>query len=104
MSGKSKSNSFHTMSFGNKLKFDSNFTGIGLETARDLASRGAKVILACRNISKGSSALQDIQQTTGNKKLAVKKLDLSSMESVRQFAGDIIQNEKRYGNRRKCVQ
>ena len=70
-------------------------TGIGLETARDLASRGARVILACRNISKGNSALQDIQQTTGNKKLAVKKLDLSSMESVRQFAGDIIQNEKR---------
>jgi NAD(P)-dependent dehydrogenase (short-subunit alcohol dehydrogenase family) len=48
--------------------------GIGLETARDLARRGARVILACRNMSKGIEAAQDIMKTTGNENLASFKM------------------------------
>ena len=70
--------------------------GIGLETARDLARRGARVILACRNASKGAEACKDITRTTNNNNVKVQKLDLSSMESVRLFAKTICQSENRY--------
>ena len=70
-------------------------TGIGLETARDFAARGARVVLACRNMSKGTSACQSIMQSTGSKNLVVKKLDLSSMDSVQQLADSVLQSEPR---------
>ena len=70
-------------------------TGIGLETARDFAARGARVLLACRNMSKGTSACQSIMQSTGSKNLVVKKLDLSSMDSVQQLADSVLQSEPR---------
>ncbi|CAK9834246.1 Retinol dehydrogenase 12 [Anthophora retusa] len=36
--------------------------GIGKETARDLYSRGARVILACRDINKAEEAVNDIKE------------------------------------------
>lgn len=60
-------------------------TGIGRETALDLANRGAKVYLACRDLSKADAAKTDIIQRTGNKNVFIKKLDLTSLESVRTF-------------------
>lgn len=70
-------------------------TGIGKETARDLARRGAKVILACRNLKEGNKARVDIVASTGNNMVEVRYLDLSSMDSVRQFANNIINTEPR---------
>ncbi|KAI9565800.1 hypothetical protein GHT06_009595 [Daphnia sinensis] len=68
-------------------------TGIGKETALDLASRGARIILACRDLKKASIAKDDIVQKSGNCNVLVKKLDLASLASVRQFAEDILKNE-----------
>ena len=70
-------------------------TGIGKETARDLAERGAKVILACRNLEKGKKACDDIIASTGNAIVEVQHLDLSSLASVRKFALNIINTEPR---------
>ncbi|KAJ9585978.1 hypothetical protein L9F63_020375, partial [Diploptera punctata] len=70
-------------------------TGIGKETARDLARRGARVILACRNLEKAKEARDDIIKTTGNKNVEIRELDLSSLLSVRTFAKDIIESEPR---------
>lgn len=60
-------------------------TGIGRETALDLATRGAKVYLACRDLSKAEATKQDIVQQSGNVNVFVMSLDLSSLESVRKF-------------------
>jgi len=63
-------------------------TGIGLETALDLAKRGAKVYLACRDTIKANAARLKIIQETGNKYIYIKKLDLSSFDSIRKFVED----------------
>lgn len=70
-------------------------TGIGKETARSLAARNARVILACRSIERGQQALQDIIKTTGNSNIVVKECNLASLRSVRNFAYDFINSENR---------
>uniref|UniRef100_A0A673BIP5 Si:ch211-107o10.3 n=1 Tax=Sphaeramia orbicularis TaxID=375764 RepID=A0A673BIP5_9TELE len=69
-------------------------TGIGKETALDMAQRGARVILACRDTTKGHAAADDIRHRTGNGNVQVKKLDLASLQSVRALAKDIQENEQ----------
>jgi len=69
--------------------------GIGRETCRELAQRGAKVIIACRNVETGNEAKQDIIKTTMNTNVIVKKLDLSSQKSIREFAEDIKKSESK---------
>jgi len=68
-------------------------TGIGKETARGLVVRGAKVILACRNVEKAEEAARDIAPGSNNVK--VKKCDLSSFASVREFCRQINKEERR---------
>jgi len=62
-------------------------TGIGYETALALAKKGAHVVLACRSQAKGEKAASKIEasQLSGNVELML--LDLSSLDSVRAFAG-----------------
>ncbi|XP_041069726.1 retinol dehydrogenase 12 [Carcharodon carcharias] len=69
-------------------------TGIGKETARELAQRGARVIIACRDLSKAEVAAQEIREDTGNKQVVVRELDLANLKSIRQFAENIIKEEK----------
>ena len=68
-------------------------TGIGKETALDLAKRGARVIMACRDLKKGETALNDIVEKTGSKNVVLKQLDLASLKSIREFAENINKNE-----------
>ncbi|XP_028581466.2 retinol dehydrogenase 12-like isoform X3 [Podarcis muralis] len=69
-------------------------TGIGKETARDLAGRGAKVILACRDMAKAEKAAFEIRTTTGNQQVTAKKLDLADTKSIREFAENFLKEEK----------
>ncbi|XP_030748250.1 retinol dehydrogenase 12-like [Sitophilus oryzae] len=70
-------------------------TGIGYETAADLAKRGAKVILACRNGQRAKDAVQRIINETDNSNVSYRILDLGSLKSVRKFADEINKNEER---------
>ncbi|XP_062384959.1 retinol-DH_like_SDR_c domain-containing protein [Sardina pilchardus] len=70
-------------------------TGIGKETARDLALRGARVVLACRDMRRGEKAASEIRWSTGNGNVVVRQLDLSSLRSVREFASKLSATEDR---------
>lgn len=70
-------------------------SGIGLETARGLAKRGARVIIASRDTAKSQRAVEDIISTSGNKTVEHRYLDLSKFSSVRQFADEFIRTVNR---------
>lgn len=61
-------------------------SGIGKETALELASRDATVILACRNPESGQSTQAEITAETGNDRVYFMPLDLASLDSVKEFA------------------
>ena len=70
-------------------------TGIGKESAVDLARRGARVIIGCRNLQKGKEALKEIKERSGNSNVFLEELDLASLKSVRSFADKILNLESR---------
>jgi NAD(P)-dependent dehydrogenase (short-subunit alcohol dehydrogenase family) len=61
-------------------------SGLGAETARALALRGASVTLACRNLETGREIAEQIQSSTGNDAIDVMALDLTSPDQIRSFA------------------
>jgi len=70
-------------------------TGIGKETAIDLAKRNARVILACRSEEKGKKAEVDVRRESGNSDVHFYQLDLSSFESIKKFAKEVLKEESR---------
>ena len=70
-------------------------SGIGRETALDLARRGARVILACRSLQKAEDVAKEIRAHTGNLEVVVRQLDLGSLRSVREFSSKFIESEER---------
>ncbi|XP_067456345.1 retinol dehydrogenase 13 isoform X2 [Thunnus thynnus] len=70
-------------------------TGIGRETSRDLARRGARVVMACRDLTRAEQAAEEIRRSTGNGNVVIRHLDLASLYSVRQFAKDFLDSEDR---------
>ena len=61
-------------------------TGIGYETARALAHKGADVTLACRSREKGEAAAARIVAEAPKGRVSFAALDLADLESVRGFA------------------
>ena len=70
-------------------------SGIGLETAVDMAKRNARVILACRSVERGKAALADVKKRSGNDNVVFVQLNLGSLASVRAFAAKILEDEQR---------
>ncbi|QTI69166.1 oxidoreductase [Gordonia polyisoprenivorans] len=61
-------------------------SGIGLETARQLAGLGARVVLACRNPRSAAEARDSIAASVADADLDIARLDLSDLASVRECA------------------
>jgi NAD(P)-dependent dehydrogenase (short-subunit alcohol dehydrogenase family) len=61
-------------------------SGLGRITALELARHGAEVVVAARSVEKGEAVAAEIAASTGVPKPRVGRLDLGSLDSVRQFA------------------
>lgn len=70
-------------------------TGIGFETARALAKKGALVTLACRDPGKGRDALERILAETVDAAVSLEQLDLSDLRNVEEFAARFADQHER---------
>ncbi|SEG63907.1 Short-chain dehydrogenase [Nonomuraea solani] len=61
-------------------------SGIGYVTARELARRGAHVVLACRDPDRAQAALTRMREEAPGARLEVRQVDLADLASVRRFA------------------
>jgi NAD(P)-dependent dehydrogenase (short-subunit alcohol dehydrogenase family) len=64
-------------------------TGLGYETAAALATSGASVVLAVRNLDKGKEAARRIEQSTLGARVTLQQLDLTSLDSINAAAGEL---------------
>jgi len=65
--------------------------GLGYETAKALAMRGANVMMVCRNEQKGKRALIELIQASDNTNISLQTADLSSQKDIRAAAEKIRQ-------------
>lgn len=61
-------------------------SGIGFETARVLAGKGATLVMACRNLEKANPKADEIRAAHPGADVKVMQLDLSDLGSVQRFA------------------
>ncbi len=69
-------------------------SGIGKSAAEQIAAKGYRVILACRNILSGEKTCEQIKRITNNINVCVMKVDLSLMSETGAFADEFISNFK----------
>jgi NAD(P)-dependent dehydrogenase (short-subunit alcohol dehydrogenase family) len=70
-------------------------SGLGFESVKAFATRGAHVVLACRNVEKGEKARSEIMGKDPDGTVEVAELDLADLASVRRFAGNFEQKHAR---------
>ncbi len=61
-------------------------SGLGYQTAKQLAAHGSHVIMACRDAGRGQAALDRLRSEVPDANAEVRSLDLASLESVKTFA------------------
>jgi NAD(P)-dependent dehydrogenase (short-subunit alcohol dehydrogenase family) len=63
-------------------------SGIGKETAIGLAKLGATIVMVCRDRKRSEPAQRDVKNNSGNDRVELMLCDLSSQNSVREFADE----------------
>ncbi|WP_314221539.1 oxidoreductase [Streptomyces zaehneri] len=61
-------------------------SGLGYVTARELARKGARVVLACRSETRGRQAVRRLREEVPGAEAELRRLDLGDLASVREFA------------------
>ena len=70
-------------------------SGLGLQTARALAGKGATVVMACRNQEKGEAALRSVREQHPQASVELLELDLADLASVRKAAEALLAGHDR---------
>src|SRR5208283_4270278 len=65
-------------------------SGLGLGLSTRLAEAGAEIVLAVRNRAKGEAAIEQIRSSIPGAKLALKSLDLASLDSVAALGDELV--------------
>jgi NAD(P)-dependent dehydrogenase (short-subunit alcohol dehydrogenase family) len=61
-------------------------SGLGFHTALELARYGATVVMACRDLRRGETALNEVKKAVSRSSVELRRLDLADLSSVRAFA------------------
>ena len=64
-------------------------SGLGWHVSTELARKGASVILACRSEERGGEALQRLRAEVPEARVDCRRLDLTSLDSIRAFVADV---------------
>jgi len=64
-------------------------TGIGFESAKEIAGKGGRVLLGCRSAKKGEDALGRIREVYPDAEIALIIIDLADLASVRKAAEEV---------------
>lgn len=78
--------------FGKTVVITGANRGIGKETAKELAKRGAKVVLACKDMKMCDEVRREIVDETFNKNVHCMECDLASLKSIREFVNQFNQS------------
>jgi NAD(P)-dependent dehydrogenase (short-subunit alcohol dehydrogenase family) len=62
-------------------------SGLGLQTALELARHGATVLMTSRNKTKGEDAVRRLRSALPDADVDLRRLDLADLDSVRELAG-----------------
>ncbi len=80
---------------GKVILITGSTSGIGRQTALDLARMGAWVLLHGRDPQRGQESLEEIRRETGNDRLQLYLADLSSQQQIRRMAEQIVREQGR---------
>lgn len=70
--------------------------GIGYETTLELAKRGAKIYMACRDFERCEKARLEIIKQSDNQNIFNRTLDLASLKSIREFVKQYVTQKNRF--------
>lgn len=69
-------------------------SGIGRQTAMELAIKGLRLALPVRDINKGNQLKTEIIEKTGNENIEIMECDLASFQSIRDFAASFLEKKQ----------
>ena len=69
--------------------------GLGKAATKEIANLGARIYMACRSLDSAKEVKEEFVKETKNENIFVKELDLSSIQSIKNFAESFQKEESK---------